>query len=146
MRYSDNCVKLIKSTRVLYLEKTKLWNSHYYIGYSRLCSINQEKITRKEANKLLIKDLEKISARLDKELPLLLNQNEFDSLVSLIYDIGIKRFITDEMFVVIKRQDYVAASLYFNKFNKYMKKTIYRLIKARKKERELWLKPITEKD
>jgi lysozyme len=147
MNYSDKCLRLIKSTRVLYLDKTKLWNDHYYIGYSRLCGIgtsNLEVITKKEANALLKKDLNNISKQLNKHLTTTLNQHQFDSLVSLIYDIGIKRFITDEMFVLINKNKVVEASLCFSKFNKYMKKPIYRLIKTRKEEKNLWIKPIKE--
>lgn len=147
MNYSNNCIRLIKNTRVLYLEKTKLWNNHYYIGYSHLClkgSYKEDNITKKEALVLLEKDLEKISKSLNKNLTIALNQNQFDSLVSLIYDIGIKRFITDEMFVMINKNKIIEAQLMFSKFNKYMKKPIYRLIKTRKEESILWNKPIKE--
>lgn len=147
MEYSNNCVNLIKRTRVLYLEKTKLWNNHYYIGYSHLVSIGDSlkdisTISKKESLILLEKDLKKIEKQLNKHLKIELSQNQFDSLVSLIYDIGIKRFVSDEMFVIINKQQLVEASLCFSKFNKYMKKQIYRLIKTRKEEQKLWNKPI----
>lgn len=145
MIYSDNCIKLVIKTRELYLEKTKLWNNHYYIGYGHLCSSKPEDyptITKREAKVLLKKDLERVSRQLNKHLNVELNQNQFDSLVSLIYDIGIKRFITDEMFLMVGTNSIIETSLYFSKFNKYMKKPIYRLIKTRKEEQKLWKTPI----
>lgn len=147
MKYSNNCIKLIKKTRKLYLERSKLWNNRDYIGYSHICGIGDSdlvNLNKKESSDLLIKDVKKISTALNKYLTVTLNQNQFDSLVSLIYDIGIKRFITDEMFELINKEKYIEASVCFNKFNKYMKKPIYRLIKTRKEESKLWLKPITE--
>ncbi len=145
----DNAIKLIIKTRSLYLEKTKLWNNQTYIGYSHLNSIgasfNDHSITKKEALILLKKDVIKITKQLKKHLRVELNHNQFDALISLVYDIGIKRFITDEMFMLINKNDFIAASLHFNKFNKYLKKPIYKLIKARKEEQKLWNKPINEK-
>ena len=147
MKYSQTCLKLIKKTRKLYLEKTKLWNNYNYIGYSHICTkevSSLEVISKKEASSLLIKDLEKISKNLNKHLLVDLNQNQFDSLVSLIYDIGIKRLITDEMFELINKGKLTEASLCFNKFNRYKKQPIYRLIKTRKEEQKLWLMPIED--
>lgn len=147
MEYSENSIRLIKKTRKLYLEKTKLWNNHYYLGYSHLCLVQDSfkdvtTITKKESCTLLEKDIKKIEKNLNKYLTVSLNQNQFDSLISLVYDIGIKRLITDEMFVLINKNKFIEASLCFSKFNKYMKKPIYRLIKTRKEEQKLWNKPI----
>lgn len=145
MKYSNSCLKLIKKTRPLLLEKTKLWNNKDYIGYSHLCGIksySEPTISKKESELLLIKDLEKISKQLNKHLSIDLNQNQFDSLVSLVYDIGIKRFITDNLLLVINQGKILEASLQFSRFNKYMKKPIYRLIKTRKEEQKLWNKAL----
>lgn len=147
MEYSETSVRLIKRTRSLYLEKTKLWNNHYYLGYSHLCLVQDSlkdvnSITKRESCLLLEKDVKKIEKNLNKYLTVELNRNQFDSLISLVYDIGIKRLITDEMFVFINNNKFVEASLCFSKFNKYMKKPIYRLIKTRKEEQKLWNKPI----
>lgn len=145
MKYSINCLKLIKRTRPLLLERTKLWNNKYYIGYNHLCGIysySAETISKKEAEIVLKKDLEKISKQLTKHLTIELNQNQFDSIVSLVYDIGIKRFITDEIFSVINQGKILEASLLFSRFNKYMKKPIYRLVITRKEEQKLWKKPL----
>lgn len=148
MKHSVNSLKIIKNTRELFLNKTILWNNREYIGYSHLYTIRdsfkKEDISVKESLLLLKKDVTLIEKQLNKHIPVNLNQNQFDALISLVYDIGIKRFITDEMFVLICNNKYIEASLCFNKFNKYMKKPVYRLIKTRKEENKLWMKPIKD--
>ena len=140
MDYSENCVKLILKTRPLYLEKTKIWNNHYYIGYFHLITIGYKKetISKKEAKLLLEKDLKNISKQLTKHLTITLNQNKFDALVSLAYDIGIKTFITDEILDLINKSNFDSTRVRFRHFNKYMKKPIYQLIKTRKLELKLF--------
>lgn len=145
MQASEQAKQLIISTRPLYEEKVKLWNGDEYIGYSHRIGINDnlrkvDKLSKKESITLLNKDIKKISSQLNKHLTVDLTQNQFDALVSLIYDIGIKALITDELFILLNKNKLIEAASHFRKFNKYMKKPIYQLIKNRKEEIKLFNK------
>lgn len=142
MEYSDEAIKLILSSRPFYKEVTKSWNDHFYIGHYHLLGVSNtfksDHITKKEAKTLLKKDLKKITKQLNTHLTVELNQNQFDAVVSLVYDIGIKAFISDEIFELINKSNFTEASIRFRRFNKYMKKPVYQLIKSRKLEIELF--------
>lgn len=148
MKASDKAKELILK-RPLYLQKVKLWNGDYYLGYSHRISISDslykvDKISKKESIELVKKDLEKISNQLNKHLTTEITQNQFDALVSLIYDIGIKALITDELFMLLNKDKLIQVALQFRKFNKYKKKPVYQLIKNRKEEIELFTKVANE--
>lgn len=142
MNYSENAVDLILSSRPYYKTITKSWNGHFYIGYYHLLGVSNtyksDTISKKEAVTLLLKDLERISKQLNKHITVVINQNQFDALVSLVYDIGIKAFISDELLELINKEKLTEASGHFRRFNKYMKKPVYQLIKSRKLEIELF--------
>lgn len=142
MKHSEQAKQLILKTRPFYSEKTKLWNNHLYIGYFHLIQVRDSipdiKFTKKDAVKLLDKDLTLISKQLTRHIEIQLNQNQFDALVSLVYDIGIKTFISDEIFELLNKNKIIEVSAKIRKFNKYMKKPIYQLVKTRKLEIELF--------
>ena len=145
MQASEQAKQLIINTRPLYMEKVKLWNGDDYLGYCHRISLNDklrkvDKLSKKESITLLNKDIKKISSQLNKHLTVDLTQNQFDALVSLIYDIGIKALITDELFILLNKNKLIEAASHFRKFNKYMKKPIYQLIKNRKEEIKLFNK------
>ena len=63
--------KFIIKTRPLYLTKTKLYNGHFYIGYShRICLgdslYNVNEISKSDAEYLLDRDIKKISRQFNK--------------------------------------------------------------------------------
>lgn len=145
IKASEKCYSLIKQSRDFYKVKTKLWNDHFYIGYGHLVVINDklpESITPKEALVLLKKDIEKIEKKLSLVLKIELNQNQVDAIISLIYDVGIKTFITSELFLELNKGNLQKSSLYFRRWSRYKKQPIYKLIKTRKLEIELFNSPM----
>lgn len=145
MEASEQAKKLIINTRPLYMEKVKLWNGDDYLGYCHRISVSDQlrkidKLSKKESISLLEKDIKKISSQLNKHLVTNVTQNQFDALVSLVYDIGIKALVTDELFILLNKNKLTEVASQFRKFNKYMKKPIYQLIKNRKEEIKLFNK------
>lgn len=145
MEASEQAKKLIINTRPLYMEKVKLWNGDEYLGYCHRISVSDnlrkvDKLSKKESIALLDKDIKKISSQLNKHLTVNLTQNQYDALVSLVYDIGIKALVTDELFILLNKNKLIEVASQFRKFNKYMKKPIYQLIKNRKEEIKLFNK------
>ena len=145
MEASEQAKKLIINTRPLYMEKVKLWNGDDYLGYCHRISVSDQlrkidKLSKKESISLLEKDIKRISSQLNKHLVTNVTQNQFDALVSLVYDIGIKALVTDELFILLNKNKLTEVASQFRKFNKYMKKPIYQLIKNRKEEIKLFNK------
>ena len=77
-----------------------------------------------------------------KEDKIELSINQKIALCSLIYDIGIKAFITGALYESLKEKDYISVWNMFRIYNKYKKKPIYQLIKNRKAEMELFSKEL----
>lgn len=151
MKSSQEVIDLIKESRKLLTTASFLWNGYKYIGYSHLISIgdglsNVESITKKEAVELLKKDIKKIEKQLNKHIEVEITQNQFDALVSLVYDIGIKAFISSGMLDSINRKDFAGTLQHFRYWMRYKKKPIYQLIKSRKMEIRLFEKPVNIKE
>lgn len=145
MYYSENVVTLIRKTRPLLLIKKKVWNNRYALGYSHIIltgDINNklESISKKESLKLLRSDLEKISKKLNTVLKVDLTQNQFDALISLVYDIGFKTFLASGLIEMLNRQEFLKVGLLFTRYSRYKKKVVYILDKARKEDVKLYNK------
>lgn len=88
---SENGINLIKNYEGLRLTAYKLeGESNYTIGYGHNSSKNYagQTITKEEAEELLLQDLQRYITAV-ANLPLELNQNEFDALVSFTYNCGV---------------------------------------------------------
>lgn len=147
MKHSHNAIDVIKKSRKLLTVASSLWNDRLYIGYSHLIHVSDglsdiKKISKKEATILLEKDLLKISKQVTKALDIKLTQNQFDAVVCLVYDIGIKSFISSGMRDMLNRGEFIEASLKFRQWSRYKKTPIYQLIKSRRMEMALFDTPI----
>ena len=147
MKHSHNAIDVIKKSRKLLTVASSLWNDRKYIGYSHLVQVSDglsdiEKITKKEATELLEKDLTRIAKQLSKLIKNQLTQNQFDALVCLVYDIGIKSFISSGMLDLVNKGELLEVSLKFRQWTRYKKTPIYQLIKSRKMEMSLFDTPM----
>lgn len=147
MKHSEGAKTLIKKSRKLLLVPSPLWNGCTYIGYSHLVKVGDglsdvQKITKKGSEELLDKDLKRISKQLSKKITKDLTQNQFDALVSLVYDIGIKSYTASGLEDIINNGTTDEVINKFRTWNRYKKAPIYQLLKARKMEIELFQKPL----
>lgn len=148
MKHSQNANKIIRNSRKLLTAATTLWNGRVYIGYSHLVQNNDglpsniETITKKGAAVLLEKDLTLISKQISKVLSIDLTQNQFDAIVCLVYDIGIKSYISSGMSELVNTNRTLEASQKFRQWSRYKKTPIYQLIKSRKMEIALFDTPM----
>ena len=111
------------------------------IGYGHTKGVKlTDSITQKEADALLKEDLEKYEAHVmyyDETYNYKFNQNEFDALVSFVFNIGSLRGLTNAG----RRTKYQIAQ----KFSAYVNaggKKLNGLVKRRKAEHDLFVKPI----
>jgi lysozyme len=112
------------------------------IGYGHVILPNEHfssSITKEEAEILLKKDLQPREKSLNILVKVNINQNQFDSLINLIYNIGVEnfkqstllKFINDKLFDKIPDQ--------FRRW-KYINKVVSKgLLKRREEEIKLWL-------
>lgn len=147
MIYSNAALNLIIKSRPLHLQKNKLWNGRHTIGYCHIIKVGDklkdiDKISKKEAKLLLEKSLLKISKQLDKAIEVNVNQNQFDALVSLVYDVGIRSVISSGMIDQLNKGKILETSVMFRKWSRYKKRPVYQLIKARQMEMKLFDTPV----
>ena len=69
-----------------------------------------------------------------------LTQNQFDALVSFVYNIGSGNFEKSTLLKKVNQSDFIGASLEFEKWNKANGKILNGLTKRRLSEKELFLK------
>jgi lysozyme len=143
MKISDAGLELIKSFEGLYLKAylcpAKVWT----IGYGHTLGVMPgDVITKDQAEALLRKDLEQFEAVVNRSVSVPITQAQFDSLVSLCYNIGAKAFVTSTLLKKLNAGDYAGAAAEFEKWNKAGGVILPGLAKRRKKERELFEKDL----
>lgn len=97
------------------------------------------KITRDEADKILSRDLATFEAAVSKAVKVPLNQNEFDALVSLAFNIGAGAFAKSTLVKKLNAGDRAGAANAFLSWNKAAGKVMKGLTKRREDERRLFL-------
>jgi len=112
------------------------------IGYGHLIKQNEDfknGITESEAITLLKHDILTTEQFIKNNITTILTQNQYDALVSLIYNIGSKNFINSSVFKYINNHDfynpiYPDLEHAWKAWNQYHGKQIQGLINRRQKE------------
>lgn len=103
-------------------------------------------ITIEKANELLKNDLRDFCKKLSSFLPQSLNENQFSSLVSFAYNIGVVGLKLSTLNKKLQQGDYEKASLEFGKWVfgtvRGIKTKLPGLVKRREAEKTLFLKPV----
>ena len=148
MKISENGLNLIKEFEGLslkpYLDVVNIptigyGNTFYKDG--KKVTLNDKPISEIEATELLSHIAQKDFG--DKILQLVkvpLNQNQFDALVSICYNIGMGNFTKSTLLKKINQGDFKGASLEFEKWNKSGGVVLAGLVKRRSKEKALFIK------
>lgn len=125
-----------------YLDSANIWT----IGYGTIIR-NGVKVkkgdtcTIEQAKAYMASDLKSFEAAVNKvKVPL--NQNQFDALVSLTYNIGVNAFANSTLLKKLNAQDYKGAAAQFDVWNKVKGKVVQGLLNRRAKERKLFEKAI----
>lgn len=112
------------------------------IGYGHVIKDCEEfnKITPAEAEELLLEDVidaEEAVIRVNEKIPL--SANQYDALVSLVFNIGIGAFENSSMYGYLMSKDYVAAASEFPRWCKANKRGLKGLLKRRIDEMLLFM-------
>lgn len=141
MKTSKNGIELIKKYESCKLTAYKCPAGVWTIAYGHTYAVRPtDKITQEQADMMLICDLTEaencINAVSRKEL----TQNQFDALVSFVFNVGCGAFRSSTMLKLINMGKFTQAALEFAKWNKSVGKVLEGLTKRRESERLLFVK------
>lgn len=95
-----------------------------------------------QANDLLQADITEFSNRINSLIKVPLNQNQYDAIISLAYNIGVTAFAKSRLRILINQNKFIEASLEFDRWVYVHGKKIAGLINRRSIEKKLFLEPI----
>jgi GH24 family phage-related lysozyme (muramidase) len=149
MKLSKNGLELIKSFEGLRLKAYKVTDSEKYftIGYGHYGSDVKEgmEISKKKAEELFEKDVQKFVDGVNELVKVPINQNQFDSLVSFAYNVGLGALKKSTLLDLLNGKEYKGASEQFERWNKSGGKVLKGLVTRREKEQKLFNTPVKEK-
>lgn len=147
MQISEKGLNLIKKFEGLslkpYLDVVNIptigWGSTYYPDGKKV-TLQDKEITEQKACEILEYIANKdFGAFVNKAVKVKLNQNQFDALVSFTYNLGNGNLQQSTLLKKVNQNDFIGASLEFEKWNKAGGKVLSGLTKRRTAEKELFL-------
>ncbi len=148
MRVSNSGVALLKRFEGLELEAYQDIAGIWTIGYGHTGPDVQPgmKISEREAEELLKRDLKPREEAVARLVSVSLNQNEFDALVSFVYNVGIEAFKGSTARRRLNAKDRVGAAEALTWWNKATVGGVLRVVtgltRRRAAERALFLEPV----
>lgn len=148
MKISSNGIELIKQfegiSLVPYLCPANIptigWGNTFYENMKKV-TMQDGPITREKADSLFNFLVTTNFVSVVNRLVIVdVNQNQFDALVSFVYNIGSRNFEKSTLLKKVNQSDFISASLEFEKWNKANGKILNGLTKRRLAEKELFLK------
>jgi len=106
----------------------------------RKVSLSDKPISKEEATQLLEYTVNSFANGLKGKLQTNLEQNQFDALVCLAYNIGLGAFAKSTLLKKVNAKDFKGASSEFLKWDMANGKKLLGLRKRRERERELFLR------
>jgi lysozyme len=97
------------------------------------------KITREQAKLLFKEDLAEFESAVTKLVTVPLSQNQFDSLVSFVYNVGSNALANSTLLALLNRKNYLGAAEQFLRWTKAGNVTLTGLVQRRKAEYELFM-------
>jgi len=110
------------------------------IGYGHLIKFGESftKLTKEEATLLFEKDLEWAEFCVNNQVKVPLTQNQYDALVSLVFNIGVGKFFASTLLHFLNKKDYKGASEQFLRWIYVKGKKCHGLENRRAAEKEIF--------
>lgn len=146
MKTSQIGINLITSFEDLKLNAYDDGVGVWTIGYGTTLYPNGVKVKRgdtctlNQAKDFFAHDLNRFEAVVNQSVKVAINQNQFDALVSLTYNIGERAFKDSTLLAKLNKGDYIGAADQFPRWNKGGGQVMKGLVRRRADERELFLK------
>ena len=139
MIISKNGLDLIKQFESLQLKAYKCSANVWTIGYGHTKNVKEgDRISQDQANCFLMQDLYSVERAIIRLVKVKLNQNQFDALCSLIFNIGISAFNKSTLLAKLNTGDYVGAAEQFGRWNKVNNVVMAGLVRRRQAEEDLF--------
>ena len=140
---SDKALDLIRQFEGLRLAAYKCPAGVPTIGYGTTRGVKMGMtVTKDEAEKLLQADVTPFSDRINKLVKVKLNQNQFDALVSFVYNVGSGAFADSTMLKLINQNLLDDAANQFIRWNRANGEVLPGLTRRRMAERDLFLRAV----
>ena len=139
MIISKNGLDLIKHFESLQLKAYKCSANVWTIGYGHTKNVKEgDRISQDQANCFLMQDLYEVEKTINRLVKVKINQNQFDALCSLIFNIGISAFNKSTLLAKLNTGDYVGAAEQFRRWNKVNNVVMAGLVRRRQAEEDLF--------
>lgn len=112
------------------------------VGHKNDSMVVGTKITQQQADELLEKDLLAAESAVNSFVTAPINQNQFDALVSLTFNIGGSAFKHSTLLLLLNCKEYKHAADEFSKWIYSNHQVDEILVERRKRERALFLEPL----
>ena len=143
LKISQVGIDLIKSFEGCSLKAYRCPANVLTIGYGHTGGVKEEQvITQQEAERLLRVDLGSYEAAVNKYVKTVINQNQFDALVSFAYNCGCGALQKSTLLKYLNQGMYKEAADQFDLWNKGGGQVLKGLVRRRAAEKELFLTPI----
>lgn len=135
-----DCIKQSESCRLrAYLDTGGVWT----IGWGHTLGLKSgDTCTQEQADSWLIDDCIQAEAAVNKRVRTHLTQNEFDALVSFVFNIGETQFANSTLLKHLNADQHELAALEFRKWRFDNHVEIPGLLARRLREKELFLRPV----
>lgn len=110
------------------------------IGYGHTGGVKKgDAITEEEADILLSRDVQDAERAINSYVKVAINQNQFDALVSFVYNLGSGNFKSSTLLRKLNQCDYLGAANEFERWNKAGGKVLNGLVRRREVEVNLFI-------
>tara|TARA_R110000787_G_scaffold273283_1_gene380959 strand:+ start:97 stop:540 length:444 start_codon:yes stop_codon:yes gene_type:complete len=135
MNISKEGLSLIKKFEGCELEAYKCAAGVLTIGYGSTKGVKKgDTITQEEADKLLLHEMEEYEGYVNKLVEVDLSQNQFDALVSWVFNLGPANLKASTLLKVLNSKDYEGVPAQIQRWNKAGGKVLEGLIRRRNAE------------
>lgn len=151
MKFGKKGLDLIKSFEGFQARGYRCPAHVWTIGYGHTGLVHGKRInsdmaiTRKVGEELLLEDVSSAVATVNKRVTVKLNQNEFDALVSFVFNVGGGNFAGSTLLRKLNVGDKKGAANAFLAWNKGGGRVLAGLTRRRQAERKLFCLPVAEK-
>ena len=135
MNISQEGLSLIKKFEGCELEAYKCAAGVLTIGYGSTKGVKEgDTITQEEADKLLLHEMEEYEGYINDAVTVDLKQNQFDALVSWVFNLGPANLKASTMLKVLNNKEYDDVPAQIKRWNKAGGKVLQGLIRRREAE------------
>ena len=139
MNISLEGINLIKHFEGCELEAYKCPAGVWTIGYGHIKGVQEgDVITEQQADDMLVEELEEYENYIHNLVNCPLNQNQFDALVSWVYNLGSSNLQASTLLKVLNAGDYAGVPAQMLRWNKAGGKVLEGLTRRRQAEADLF--------